>query len=76
LCEGVSARPYLTFVVVVESQVVAGVRWLVPVTSTATYLPRWAEVSLNVLFVARLILVQVRGTVALATETALVQEYH
>jgi hypothetical protein len=32
----VSARPYFTFVVVVESQVVAVVRRLVPFTSTAT----------------------------------------
>ena len=40
------ARRYLTFAVVFESQVVAVVRRLVPVTSTATYLPRWDEVSL------------------------------
>jgi len=39
-------RCYLTFAVVFESQVVAVVRRLVPVTSTATYLPRCAEVSL------------------------------
>jgi hypothetical protein len=39
-------RRYLTFEVVFESQVVAVVRRLVPVTSTATYLPRCADVSL------------------------------
>ena len=40
------ARCYLIVAVVFESQVVAAVRRLVPVTSTATYLPRWADVSL------------------------------
>ena len=40
------ARRYLIFAVVFESQVVAVVRRLVPVTNTATYLPRWADVSL------------------------------
>jgi hypothetical protein len=39
-------RRYLIFAVVFESQVVAVVRRLVPVTSTATYFPRWAAVSL------------------------------
>ena len=39
-------RCYFTFAVVFESQVVAVVRRLVPVTSTATYLPRCAAVSL------------------------------
>jgi hypothetical protein len=39
-------RRYLIFAVVFESQVVAVVRRLVPVTSTATYLPRCAEVTL------------------------------
>ena len=37
---------YLTVAVVFESQVVAVVRRLVPVTNTATYFPRWADVSL------------------------------
>jgi hypothetical protein len=39
-------RCYLIFVVVFESQAVAVVRRLVPVTSTATYLPRCADVTL------------------------------
>ena len=40
------ARRYLILAVVFESQVVAVVRRLVPVTSTATNLPRCAAVSL------------------------------
>jgi hypothetical protein len=39
-------RCYLILAVVFDSQAVAVVRRLVPVTSTATYLPRCAEVSL------------------------------
>jgi hypothetical protein len=62
--------------VVFESQAVAVVPKLVPVTSTATYLLRWAEVSLNVLRVAPVIAVQVDGTVLRAAVTALVQAYH
>ena len=50
-------RCYLTFVVVFESQVVAAVPRLVPVTSTATYLPRCFDFSLKVLPVAPLIFV-------------------
>ena len=76
MCEGVRARPYLTFAVVFESQVVATVRRLVPVTYTATYLPRWADVSLKVLRVAPVIFLQVDGTVARAADTAEVQAYH
>jgi hypothetical protein len=67
---------YLTLVVVFESQMVAVVPRLVPVTRTATYLLRWAEVSLNVLRVAPVIAVQVDGTVLRAAVTALVQAYH
>jgi hypothetical protein len=62
--------------VVFESQVVAVVRRLVPDTSTATYLPRCADVSLKVLRVAPVILLQVDGTVLRAAVTALVQTYH
>jgi hypothetical protein len=62
--------------VVFESQEVAAVRRLVPVTNTATYLPRWAEVSFKVVRVAPVIFVQVAGTVARADETAVVQAYH
>jgi hypothetical protein len=72
----VSARPYFTFTVVVESQAVAAVRKLAPVTKTATYLPRWAEVSLKVLRVAPEIFLQVDGTVLRWTVTAFVQAYH
>ncbi len=39
-------RCYLILAVVFDSQAVAVVRRLVPVTSTATYLPRCAEVTL------------------------------
>jgi hypothetical protein len=67
---------YLTFAVVFESQVVAVVRRLVPVTSTATYLPRCADVSLKVLRVAPVIFLQVEGTVARTAVTARVQTYH
>jgi hypothetical protein len=67
---------YLTLEVVFESQVVAVVPKLVPVTRTATYLLRWAEVILKVLRVAPVIAVQVDGTVLRATVTALVQTYH
>ena len=67
---------YFTFVVVFESQVVAVVRRLVPFTNTATYLPRWADVSLNVLRVAPVIFLQVDGTVVRGAETAVVQAYH
>ena len=69
-------RRYRTFAVVFESQVVAVVRRLVPVTSTATYLPRCAVVSLKVLRVAPEIFTQVDGTVDRAIVTALVQAYH
>jgi hypothetical protein len=62
--------------VVFESQLVAVVRRLFPVTKTATYLPRWADVSLKVLRVAPAIFLQVDGTVALAAETTVVQAYH
>ena len=67
---------YRTFAVVFESQVVAVVRRLVPFTNTATYLPRWADVSLKVLRVAPVIFVQVVGTVARAADTTVVQAYH
>ena len=67
---------YLTLEAVFESQVVAVVPKLVPVTSTATYLLRWVEVSLKVLRVAPAITVQVDGTVLWAAVTALVQAYH
>lgn len=66
---------YFTLPVVAVSQVVAVVPKLVPVTSTATYLPRCADVSLKVLFVAPVILLQVEGTVTRAG-LAEVQEYH
>jgi hypothetical protein len=62
--------------VVFESQVVAVVPKLVPVTNTATYLPRCADVSLKVLRVAPVIFLQVDGTVVRAVDTAVVQAYH
>jgi len=62
------AGPYFTFVVVFESHVVAVVRRLVPFTSTATYLPCWADVSLNVLRVAPVIFLQIDGTVMRADD--------
>ena len=69
-------RRYLTFAVVFESQVVAVVPKLVPFTNTATYLPRWVDVSLKVLLVAPVIFLQVVGTVVRAADTAVVQAYH
>ena len=69
-------RCYLIFTVVFESQVVAVVRRLVPVTNTATCLPRCADVSLKVLRVAPVIFLQVDGTVLRAAVTAVVQAYH
>ena len=67
---------YLTFAVVFESHEVVAVRRLVPFTKTATYFPRWAEVSLKVLRVAPVIFLQVAGTVERAAETVEVQAYH
>jgi len=67
---------YFTLAVVFESQAVAVVPALLPVTSTATYLPRCADVSLKVLRVAPEIVTQVDGTVERAIVTALVQAYH
>ena len=67
---------HLTLAVVFESQVVAVVPALVPVTRTATYLFRCATVNLKVLRVAPTIAVQVEGTVLRAAVTALVQAYH
>ena len=69
-------RCYFTFVVVFESQVVAKAPTLVPVTRTATYLPRCADFSLKVLLVAPVIFLQVDGTAARAAEIVLVQAYH
>ena len=63
-------------VVVFESQAVAVVPVLLPVTSTATYLPRCVDVGLKVLRVAPEIFTQVDGTVDCAIVTALVQAYH
>jgi hypothetical protein len=74
--DGATEWRYLTVLVVFESQLVAVVRRLFPVTKTATYLPRWADVSLKVLRVAPAIFLQVDGTVALAAETTVVQAYH
>jgi len=69
-------RRYRIFVAVFESQAVAVVPKLVPVTNTATNLLRCFEVSLKVLRVAPVIRLQVDGTVVRATVTALVQAYH
>jgi len=62
--------------VVLESQLVDVVPRLVPVTSTATYLPRCADVILKVPRVAPVIFLQVDGTVLRAAVTVLVQAYH
>ena len=70
------ASAITTAAVVFESQVVAVVRRLVPFTNTATYLPRWVDVSLKVLLVAPVIFVQVVGTLVRAADTAVVQAYH
>ena len=71
-----AGRCYLIFTVAFESQEVDVVPRLVPVTSTATYLPRCADVSLKVLRVAPVIFLQVDGTVLRAAVTALVHAYH
>jgi uncharacterized membrane protein len=62
--------------VVFESQAVAVVPALLPVTSTATYLSRSVDVGLKVLRVAPEIFAQVDGIVVLAAVTAPVQAYH
>ena len=67
---------YLTLAVVFESQVVAVVPTLVPVTRTATYLFRCAVVNLKVLRVAPAIAVQVDGADVRVEVTAFVQAYH
>ena len=67
---------YLILLVVFESQVVAVVPALVPVTRTVTYLARCADVSLKVLRVAPVIFLQVDGTEVRTAVTAFVQAYH
>ena len=71
-----AALPYLTFGVVADSHEVAAVRRLVPSTSTATYLPRWGDLSLKVLLFAPMIFLHVAGTIERAAETTTVQAYH
>ena len=69
--------PYFTFAVAFESQVVAVVPRLVPVTNTATYLLRCFDFSLKVLPVAPAIFLHLDlSTFVRAAETFLVQAYH
>ena len=69
-------RRYLTLNVVMESQAVALVPMLVPVTNTAIRVPRCVAVSLKVLEMAPLISVQDPGTVDVGVVTGFEQAYH
>ena len=67
---------YLTFAVLLESQVVAEVPLLVPLAATARNLPLWAAVTAIVVLVCLEIALQVFGMVCVTALTCLVHTYH